>query len=99
MTDERPTDWSPLKMMSDWSSVMPRSWRLARVVMSAQPSLPNGAMASPRNRSCSEVTSPLGNCKQGLIKELAQGSFDAASRRWDFTLLRNHKRACSQSCF
>ena len=31
--------------------------------MSAQPSSPYGAMQSPRKRSCSEVSSPLGTCR------------------------------------
>lgn len=40
MTDERPTRCRPKNTVSIASAGMPRSWMLARVVMSAQPSSP-----------------------------------------------------------
>lgn len=52
---------------------------LARVVMSAQPSSPYGAMQSPRKRSCSEVSSPLGTCQY----EGARGVSDGEGQLWE----------------
>ena len=54
------------KILSEVSSVMPRSWTLARVVMSPQAMSPQSfAMASPSHLSCFADSSPFGTCVQG----------------------------------
>ena len=56
------------KILSEVSSVMPRSWMLARVVMSPQAMSPQScAMASPSYLSCLADSSPFGTCVQGRI--------------------------------
>ena len=60
-----------------WSaspSVRPRSCRLARVVMSAQPFSAYGSMQPARKRSCFAVSSPLGTCARRMLVLGVQGS-------------------------
>lgn len=65
MTDVRPISCTASYTLPASSIVMPRSWMLARVVMSPQPFSPYGRMHSASLRSCVEVSSPLGTCRRG----------------------------------
>lgn len=58
---------STSKILSASARVMPRSWILARVVMSPQP--PSSlAMASPSHLSCLADSSPLGTCRAETLQ-------------------------------